>query len=153
MADLKLETIDPVQVAYIELRGPYENFGRGLMDLVSWLERKRVRVAGPPIGLYYDNPTETPPEKLRAEACVPIYGDVRPEGPYKVKVLSGGLVAVTVHQGPPQEYTRTYGTFLEGILKSGYTFREPAREIYDTPAATLGPGMGKQIQQRVEKRG
>jgi len=103
MADLKLETIDPVQVAYIELRGPYENFGRGLMDLVSWLERKRVRVAGPPIGLYYDNPTETPPEKLRAEACVPIYGDVRPEGPYKVKVLSGGLVAVTAHTAAKEE--------------------------------------------------
>lgn len=64
----------------------------------------------------------------------------------------GGDVATTTHTGPPEEYTRTYGAFLEWILTNGYTFVGPAREIFREPSDTLRPGMGTIIQQPIKKK-
>jgi len=149
--ELTLEKVDATRVAYVELKGPYENWGRGLVELRKWLDTRRARIVGKPIGLFYDNPTETKAEELRSDACLPIEGKLAPEGSFLVKDLPAGEVAVTRHVGDPNHYMRTYGQFLEGLLKRGYTFYGPAREIFDTIRPDLRPGMGIQIQQLVKK--
>ncbi len=151
MCSLKLERIPKQRVAYVELTGPYENWGHGLMELESWLKEQGASTTGRPIGLFYNNPLETPAEKLRSEACIPLSKDVPAEGKFKVKDLPGGEVATTTHTGPPEEYTRTYGSFLEEILRQGYKFAGPAREVFAQPRADLRPGMGIVIQQPVKK--
>ncbi len=152
MVQVKLGNVDKQQVAYVELTGPYENWGRGLMELKAWLDIKKAKIARPPMGLYYDNPTETPAEKLRSEACLPIAGPLQGEGKFKVKELPASEVASTVHEGPPEAYTRTYGPFLEWILTNGYKVLGPAREIYREPSPELRPGMGILIQQPIKKK-
>lgn len=151
MAEIRIEKAEPVRVAYVELVGPYEDWGKGLMNLVSWLKANNVRMAGPPIGPYYDNPLENPADRLRSEACVPISGTVRPGRGIKVKDLPGGQVAVTRHRGPPEKYTDTYGSFLEGLLKEGYTPAGPAWEVFDEPREDLRSGMGIAIKQPIGK--
>ena len=154
MEDDKLETrtISPVKVAYVRLTGPYENWGLGLMELKEWLDGKEVAIAGQPIGLFYDNPTQSLPEELRSDACLPIEGKLSSEGKFQVKELPVGVAAATKHTGPPAQYTRTYGAFLEGILKSGYVFEGPARETFKEARKDLQPGMGIRIEQLVKKR-
>jgi DNA gyrase inhibitor GyrI len=94
-----LEAVSPMTVAFVPLIGPYEDWGKGLMQLKGWLVQERVRVVGKPIGLFYDNPTETPASKLRSDACFPIKEKV--EGKFQVKELPGGQAAETMHTGPP----------------------------------------------------
>jgi DNA gyrase inhibitor GyrI len=147
----KLEKVPQMRVAYVQLIGPYENWGRGLMELKAWLEERHVRVVGRPLGLFYDNPTETPASDLKSDACLPIEGEFAPVGKFRVKDLAAGEVAVTRHAGPPEEYTKTYGAFLEGLVNEGYTFYGPAREIFEEARLDLHPGMGVQIQQLVKK--
>ena len=148
----KLEKMPAIRVAYVELIGPYENWGKGLMELKAWLTERKANIVGKPIGLFYDNPTSTPPNQLKSDACFPIGGRVDAEGKFQVKELPAGEVAVTKHAGPADECTRTYGAFLEGLMKEGYTFHGPAREIFDETRADLRPGMGAQIQQLVERK-
>lgn len=151
MTEIRIEKAEPIRVAYVELVGPYEDWGKGLMNLVSWLKANKVRIAGPPIGLYYDNPLETPSERLRSEACVPVSGMVRSGGRVKVKDLPGGQVAVTKHKGQPDRYTDTYGSFLEGLIKEGYAIAGPAWEVFDEPREDLRPGIGIAIKQPIGK--
>jgi DNA gyrase inhibitor GyrI len=153
MPEGSFETIPKTLVASIELRGSYENWGDGLMELTRWLDSKDGKPAGKAIGLFYDNPLETPPEKLRSKACIPIDHNVTAEGKFKIEELEGGMVAKTRHTGKPEEYTKTYGAFLEWLLKDGYTLRGPAREIFDRLSPDLRPGMGAMIQQPVTRTG
>ena len=139
-------------MAYVELIGPYKDWGRGLMELKAWLESRRARIVGKPIRLFYDNPTETPEDQLHSDARFPIEGEIEPQDKFRIKDLPSGEVAVTRHVGPPDHYARTYGSFLESLLKHGYTFYDPTREIFDDVHPELSPGMGIQIQQLVKKR-
>jgi len=152
MVEVKFEKVPTTLVECVRLTGPYENWGRGLIELKAWVEMKGVKITGPPIGLFYDNPLETPREKLRSEACLPIATTITAEAKFETKDLPGGDVATTTHTGPPEEYTKTYGTFLEWILTNGYTFTDPAREIYGEISDKLGPGMGTIIQQPIKKQ-
>src|SRR5208283_4707348 len=122
---LKFEKAPQTKVAYVQLIGPYENWGNGLVELKEWLKSQQVQIVGKPIALFYDNPTETPSAKLRSDACFPIQGDVRPAGKFQIKDLPAGEIAVTKHNGSPEEYTSTYGSFLEGLLKQGYMLYGP----------------------------
>jgi len=121
------------------------------MNLVSWLKANKVRMAGPPIGLSYDNPPETPAERPRSEACVPISVSGRSGGKVKVKDLPGGQVAVTRHKGQPERYKDTYGSFLEGLIKEGYTLAGPTWEVFDEPREDLRPGKGTAIKPPIGK--
>jgi len=149
---VKLERVNAIHVAFVELIGPYEEWGKGLMELWKWLESKGVRVVGSPIGLFYDNPTEAQRDKLRSEACLPIEGDLQSEGRFRIKDLPAAQVATTQHNGPPEEYTKTYGTFLENLLRLGYSFDGPPRETFANAIATLRPGMGIRIEQPVSRK-
>jgi DNA gyrase inhibitor GyrI len=81
-AGLKFEKVTQTKVAYVQLIGPYEDWGKGLMELKEWLKGQQAQIVGKPIGLFYDNPTETPPTKLRSDACLPIQRDLIPTGKF-----------------------------------------------------------------------
>jgi len=150
---LKLEKVSPIRVAYVQLTGAYENWGRGLMELKKWLDNQGVEIVGRPIGLFYDNPTETPEDELKSDACFPIRGEIKPNAEVHVKELPGGDIATTRHVGPADQYTRTYGSFLEDLMSKGFVFYGPAREIFEEPRQDLRPGMGIRIEQLVRKNG
>jgi len=128
--DVKLDNVAKMKVAYVELTGPYEEWGQGLMRLVSVLKEVKMRISGLPVGLYHDNPLETPPKKLRSEACVPISGRVKADAKFKVNMLLAADVATTIHQGPPEKFTDTFSSMFSWIISNGYAFHGPAREIY-----------------------
>ena len=151
MLHIKLDKVEKMQVAYIELTGPYENWGRGLMELKALLDESKIEIVGPPIGLYYNNPLQTQPEKLRSEACLPVSGNVTAMWTFKVKELSATEVATTLHEGPPELYTDTYSALFEWIIANGYEYYGPAPEIFQEASANLRPGEGLVIQQPTKK--
>ena len=140
--NLKFEKAPQTKVAYVQLIGRYENWGQGPYGIERLAQKSASEIAGKPIAIFYDNPTETPPAKLRSDACFPIQGDVQPTSKFQIKDLPAGEIAVTRHVGPAEEYTRTYGSFLEGLLKQGHTFYGPAREIFEEVGRDLHPEWG-----------
>jgi DNA gyrase inhibitor GyrI len=138
--------------ASLEMRGPYEGVGRGMVELKQWMDSHGIKPSGKPFALFYDNPTETAAAELRSEACIPVSGPFEAQGRFKSKHWAGGTVAETKHRGPPEDYTRTYGSFLESLLGMEYGLDGPAREIYDEVSESLRPGVGSTIQQAVHRR-
>ncbi len=148
---VKLDKAPRIRVAYVQIEGPYEQWGKRLMELVSLLDSRKVQINGAPFGRYYDSPLDTPVEKLRSEACIPIKGRVAASTGVKVKQLEAAMMATTVHEGPPERYTDTYGALFGWIIANGYEFYGPAMEIFPLPSENLRPGMGTEIQQPIRK--
>jgi len=84
------------------------------------------------IGLSYDDPDVTTPDKLRYEAAVVVTRPVEPEGEFGVQELPGGKYVIATHRGPYETLSETYqkifGTWLP---QSGHRLRDtPAFEHY-----------------------
>jgi len=139
-------------VAFVEHRGDYGTVGASMKVLKDWIDRKGIEQSGYPFCLFYDNPTETPADDLRSDACIPVQKPFLAEGVFRLKELPQVDVAETRHQGPPEDFPKTYGPFLESLLKSGYRLLGPAREYFMSVSEVRGPGSGFLIQQPVSKK-
>ena len=144
-------TAQKVHASALRHRGEYSRIGDTMERLVEWAQARGVEDAGSPYCLYYDNPVETPADRLRSEACIPVRREFWPEGEVLAKELPEVEVAETRHAGPPEEFSKTYGPFLEGLLSQGYRLAGPAREHYRSASEVKGPGSGYLIQQPIAK--
>jgi len=152
MPAVKFTTAAKLTVASLERRGAYSGIDQTMRSLKSWIDSKGIEQTGYPFCLFYDNPSETPESRLRSEACIPVARAFHPEGEFKMKEFPETQVAETRHLGAPEEFARTYGPFLEGLLNQGYKLAGPAREYYMTVSDVKGPGSGFLIQQPVSKK-
>jgi effector-binding domain-containing protein len=150
--EVKFTTAPRLVVVYLERKGAYSGIGESMRALKKWIDSKGIEQAGYPFCLFYDNPTEIPEVELRSEACIPVTKAFEPEGEYKVKELPETDVAETRHSGPPEDFAKTYGPFLEGLLSQGYDIVGPAREYFLAALDVRGPGAGFLIQQPVKKK-
>jgi effector-binding domain-containing protein len=152
MPEIKFTTAARLTVASVERKGPYSGIGETMRRLKSWIDSKGMEQAGYPFCLFYDNPSETPEAELRSEACIPVVKAFQSEGEYQMKEFPEAQVAETRHAGPPEEFAKTYGPFLEGLLNQGYQIVGPAREYFMTASDVMGPGAGFLIQQPISKK-
>lgn len=149
--DVRFGTSPRLIVASLVSRGPYAGVGDTMRSLKEWLDSKGIEQAGDPFCLFYDNPLETPADELRSEACIPVAGGFEPEGEHRMKEMEETQVAETRHLGPPEGFARTYGPFLEGLLRQGYRLVGPAREFFKEVSDIKGPGSGYLIQQPIQE--
>ena len=123
-----------------------------MRNLKNWIDSKGIEQAGYPFCLFFDNPGKTSPSQLRSEACIPIGRPFETEGDYKMEELGEVEVAEMRNEGPPGDYGKTYGLFLEGLLREGFRLLGPAREYFMSVSEVKGPGWGFLIQQPVAKK-
>ncbi|HPJ71363.1 MAG TPA: GyrI-like domain-containing protein, partial [bacterium] len=99
MIEVEIKTFEPLRVACVRHTGPYQNCHGAWEKLCSWAGRNRI--FGPTtqcIGVSYDDPEVTPPEKIRYDACITVGPDVVPDVPgIEIKTIPGGEYAVTLH--------------------------------------------------------
>ncbi|HUI86851.1 MAG TPA: GyrI-like domain-containing protein [Nitrososphaerales archaeon] len=141
-----------ILAATLEHKGPYDRIGEGVVALKSWMAKKKLKPAGNPFALYYDNPEGRDPAELRSEVCIPVESAFASTKKVKFKEFPQTEVAETRHLGPPEEFAKTYGPFLEWLLGNGFEIVGPAREFYDKVSKKMGPGSGILIQQPIRKK-
>lgn len=129
----KIVKRQPTMVAFVRHIGPYAECGEAWGKLCAWAGRRGL--LGPQtvnIGISYDDPEVTPPEKIRYDACVTVDDSVEPEGEVGVQTLRGGEYAVTTHRGPYEKLAETYGwIFGKWAPKSGRVVSSaPCLEVY-----------------------
>jgi len=124
---LKIEvtTLEPRRVAYMRHVGPYETAHRVWMDFMTRLNRDgQHRKDSLFIGVPLDDPTSTPSEKLRYDACVAVNEDYVPTKPVRVRTITGGDYVV-VRNCPIGEISEGYGKIFRSWLpNSGRSYRK-----------------------------
>lgn len=140
MAEVKLKKSKDMKIAYVKHVGAYDKipYDKYFEKLFAWIKEKRLRPAGPPFGIFYDNPEEVSAKKCRSEVGVSIRGNVRSGKDIKVKKVPSATVARIVHRGPMKEYGKTYKKLNQWIAKNGYVWVGPSMEIYLSKPKMVG---------------
>ena len=131
--EVKIVKREPTRVAFVRHIGPYEKCEAAWGKLCGWAGPKGLFTRPTVLmGISYDDPDVTPPEKIRYDACLTVDESVQPEGEIGVQVIPGGDYAVTTHKGPYLKLKETYGKlFGEWAPQSGRVVGSgPCLEIY-----------------------
>jgi AraC family transcriptional regulator len=129
-------------LAAVPHTGPYQEIGAAFGTLMQKLTASGLlEGSGPSYGLYYDDPSETPAEALRAHAGQRLAPSAEvPEGMDRV-VLPGGRFLVCTCKGPftrlPEAWSWTYA---RAIPEAGLTLRHAVPfEVYVTDTYETAP--------------
>ena len=131
--EVKIAEMPRRRVAYVRHTGPYAECRGAWERICEWAGRKGL--IGPDtqfVGVSYDDPEVTPPDKLRYDACVTVGDGVAGEGEVGIQEIGGGPYAVALHRGAYARLGETYAHVC-GVWapKSGREFRvEPCLEFY-----------------------
>lgn len=139
MAEVEIKERKACRLAYIEHVGDYGKipFNEYISRLYDWAKENKVR-PGDTMGIFYDCPDTTPPEKCRSEIAIPIVGKAKPGRHIKVKEFPAMNVAMIKHRAPAKEYSETYRKLSEWIAKNSYVWVGPSIEIYSRAPKVAG---------------
>jgi len=150
----KIVSVDPVNVLFVRRTGEYLKSSisawRALIKFAD--EKKLFKDNVQAIGIGYDDPTITEPDKIRYEACISVDDDVAPEGEFGVKRIPGGKYIKLLHKGPYQElensYRKLYQFVLQNEISLGY---KPCFDKYlNSPQSTKPEDLRTEIYLPVE---
>ncbi|MFG0251684.1 MAG: GyrI-like domain-containing protein [Phycisphaerales bacterium JB038] len=126
--DVEIKELPLMRVAFIRHTGPYEQCGATWGKLCGWMGMKGL--FGPNVRMFgasYDDPEITPVDKIRYDACATVPESVEAEGEVGIQEFGGGKWAVTMHEGPYENFKDTYAALY------GRWFAESEYEPGDSP--------------------
>ncbi len=130
---------DPVQIVFVEHRGPYWAVGPVLARVREYmLEHAQL---GPMFVRYLSDPLGAGQGSLRAQVGFVAKDSCRPEPPFKSIQRSRELVAYMVVEGRSSAPRLDYPVVREWIQAHGYVAAGPVTEIYENapPGRRTGP--------------
>jgi AraC family transcriptional regulator len=144
--NVRVTTLPAYHVAYMRYTGPYG--AHGIPDLWTkfheWMQTRDLAPDGRiTLGVAYDDPDVTAPDRCRYDACVVVPADFTPDRWVNVTAIAGGKSAVSGFVGTAHEiraaWDTLYRTWLPG---SGYEPDDrPCFELYrGNPTVDGKPG-------------
>ena len=124
-------------VAYVRKMGPYgkETCGLAFDELMRWAGPRGHLAEGPLLGVFWDNPEVTPPEKCRVDACVSVPQGTGTEGQIGLQVLCGGLHAVCRFEIKTEQFYQAWEEAFGWVITKGYMCDDrPCYELYHNNA-------------------
>jgi len=151
--EIKLKKTELFQVATMRHVGPYKEVGKLYGEIAKWLKQKQLKIIGPPLGWFHDNPEEVPAHKLRCEVGFPFEGEAKPEGNIKIKKIPAQEVLYTIHKGPYSEVGPAYAALFQHAHEKGYIPLGCPMEIYlNDPAKVPETELLTEIQLPIKKK-
>lgn len=134
MVDAAIKQTYPMTVAFASGHGSYEQIQGAFRRLYLWTEHHMLVPTGMPVGVYFDDPLETPVADLRWEIWAPVAEGSTPletsEDDFGVKIVEACTVASVMHRGPYDTIGAVYAELADWASASGYTISGPPRETY-----------------------
>lgn len=129
---VRIEEVAPQNVIFVRHTGPYEKCETAWNTLCGWACPKGLcQMESKFIGVCYDDPQVTPPEKIRYDACITVKEDIEGEGEIGTQTIGGGEYAVMTHKGPYMTLEKSYAQLM------GQWLPQSGRELRDAPCFEL----------------
>ncbi|WP_321494002.1 GyrI-like domain-containing protein [uncultured Desulfobacter sp.] len=125
-------------VAYVRKLGPYgkETCEQAFGELMQWAGPRGYIGSGTILGVYWDNPDITPPDKCRVDACITVPQGTSSEGQIGVQSISGGSYAVCHFEISSDSFQECWEDAFTWLVNSGYECHDkPCYELYHNNAA------------------
>lgn len=138
----RVERIGPLNVVLLRHVGPYGEVGKTFERLAAWVGAHGL--FGPwtqGLGISYDDPEVTPPERLRYDAAFTVPRPISGEGEIQGLQLPARDYATTVHKGPYAGLAVAYAGLMRWWLRhgDGETCDAPALEFYLNQPGNTAP--------------
>jgi AraC family transcriptional regulator len=144
--ELTVKTLQPMRVVALRHIGPYQEIGPVWEKFLVWAKGHDLLGPGSEtVMITWDDPCNTPPEKLRSDAALVVGDDFEiPEGaPENVSIreVNLGKCAVWMHQGHYSGLGKAWNDFAgEKMPAAGYVPREgPCAEFYRNDCQNTKP--------------
>jgi AraC family transcriptional regulator len=125
-------------VAYVRKMGPYgkETCEQAFGELMQWAGPRGYARTGTILGVYWDNPDVTPPDKCRVDACISVPERTQPEGQVGMQTISGGPYAVCHFEIQGDSFQQAWEDAFTWLVNSGYECADkPCYELYHNDAS------------------
>lgn len=125
-AIVTIESLPPLDVAYVRHTGRYQGMGEVFSDiftrLMTWAHpRGLVTEDSWVLAVYHDNPSVTDDDKLRVSACLSVPEETEPSGDVGRMTIDGGTCAVGHFELGETDYPQAWFALAGGWLPdSGY---------------------------------
>jgi effector-binding domain-containing protein len=151
--EVKSKKIGSMQIATISHGGSYGEASRIYQEIMEWLRQKQLKIVGPPLGWFYDNPEEVPAHKLRSDVGIPFKGEAKAESNIKIKEIPAQQVLYTMHKGPYREVGPAYTALFQYAKEKGYVPLGCPMEIYlNDPSKVEESEFLTEVQQPIKKK-
>jgi AraC family transcriptional regulator len=131
---VEIKELPPYHVAYMRHLGPYgPGVSRHWEKFNRWAEARDLQPKGAvSLGISHDDPSITPPEKCRYDACVEVPPEFKPEPGVNLTDIPGGKYAVTRFKGTDRDIGKAWNDlFRTWLPSSGYQPDDrPCFELY-----------------------
>ena len=120
--NVEVKEMPEYHVAYVPKIGPYgmEICEQAFGELMLWAGPRGYLQSGVMIGVYWDNPEVTPPEKCRVDACISLPPGTVPEAPIDIQVISGGPYTVCHCEIPVDGFQQAWEDTFAWLVASGH---------------------------------
>ena len=125
-------------VAYVRKIGPYNKATceQAFAEIAHWAGPRGYLAPAAVLGLYWDNPEVTAPDKCRVDACVLVPPGTKPEGQIAVQTIKGGLYGVCHFELKTDSFQQAWEDAFTWLVNSGYECGDkPCYELYHNHAA------------------
>jgi AraC family transcriptional regulator len=132
--DVKVKEMPEFHVAYVRHIGPYgmKGCGGAFAKLMQWAGPRGLANTGKFLGVCWDDPSITPPDKCRYDACITVPKDTATEGPVTTQTIPGGSYAVYHCEVRGNNFDKPWMELMRDWLpQSGYQPDDkPCYELY-----------------------
>ena len=137
LSKVSIQQRTQIQVAFLRHVGDYVNADTNMFDkLIDWAKANEVyNGSNLLIGVGHDSPDITPVEKLRFDACLEVFEQIRPFSPFGYQIIPGGTFGIADYTGPfgPTMYQAYVDIFTQlASMENIEIIGLPVIEIYHT---------------------
>jgi len=120
-------------VAYVRKVGAYgkETCEAAFGELFGWAGPRGLMGKGPVLGVYWDNPEVTAPEKCRVDACIVVDAETAVDAPVSLQDIAAGRYVVCEFNLPLTDFGPAWEEAFRWVVEGGYECAEqPCYEMY-----------------------
>lgn len=130
------------EVAFVRKLGPYgkETAQSAFGELMRWAGPKGLIGRETMLGVYWDNPEVTPPEKCRTDACITVPPGTPADRAVGLQTIAGGPYAVCHFELTGDSFKAAWDEAYSWLVTGGYECTDqPCLEVYRaTPETNNG---------------
>jgi effector-binding domain-containing protein len=129
--EIVLKSMDPYTYIAVEMKGSYDQHEQAFGMLYEQGAVQGVAFDNYPMGLYYNNPMDTPVDSLIWEIGTRVSGVDSVKAPLVLKTFPFTQVVTMEYSGTfGEEMAASYGKIYQWIGQNGYRVAGPLQEIY-----------------------
>ncbi len=151
---IQQKTIEPFYFVALPHTGPYEDHQKVIGEFIGLFSQLNQEPAGPMMGIYYNDPSQVPPEKLQWAIAFPVKDSLTVKKPLVSGKWTNREIVSYLYVGPYEETGKAYLLMDEYLVKEGLLQNGPVIERFlDADPSKVAPdSLRTEIWFAVKKR-